>query len=277
MNVYPEKYRKAKSHYPYDWVDSLEKLNFRGPPPQKAFDSQLKRSIMSDEEYEEVLDTYRWLAQREGVVVGALKFEVYHDFYLGIDVRGLVDVIEAFRKVSMKGFGLDPLRFVSLPSYSWECMLKKTGAIIELLEDEEMFKFYEKGKQGGISYVWKRESEQKLYSEEEKEGGDEETRVHVVDANALYGSCMSRKLAVGDHRWLTEAELGRFTKEYILSKDWEAENYSFNLEVDIIIPKEMHDYLRDYPAPYMNVLKSDLSDDTKTSMGRDGDHQKTTL
>ena len=44
----------------------------------------------------------------------------------------------------MKSFGLDPAYFISLPAYSWECMLKTTGIKLDLLTDIDIYTFCKK-------------------------------------------------------------------------------------------------------------------------------------
>ena len=78
-------------------------------------------------------------------------FRDYHDVYLHIDVLGLADVFEMFRKISMRDYGLDPLHYYTLPGYSWDTMLKKTGVELELFTDPDKYLFVEFGIRGGVS------------------------------------------------------------------------------------------------------------------------------
>ena len=43
---------EPKGLFPYQWVDSLDKLKFESLPPQEAFYSTLKKECISDEDYE---------------------------------------------------------------------------------------------------------------------------------------------------------------------------------------------------------------------------------
>ena len=43
---------EPKGFFPYQWVDSLDKLKFESLPPQEAFYSTLKQECISDEDYE---------------------------------------------------------------------------------------------------------------------------------------------------------------------------------------------------------------------------------
>jgi len=69
------------------------------------------------------------------------------------DVLLLADVFENFRKVCLDKYGLDPAHYYSSPGFSWDALLKKTGVELELLADQDMHLFIERGIRGGISMV----------------------------------------------------------------------------------------------------------------------------
>ena len=54
----------------------------------------------------------------------------YHDHYLKTDVLLLADVFEAFRKVCLENYSLDPAWHFTSPGLAWDVMLKITGAKI---------------------------------------------------------------------------------------------------------------------------------------------------
>ena len=66
------------------------------------------------------------------------------------DVLLLADVFENFREVAMSNYELDPAHYYTLPGYSWDCMLKKTGVRLDLLTDYDMHLFVEKGLRGDL-------------------------------------------------------------------------------------------------------------------------------
>ena len=68
----------------------------------------------------------------------------YHDFYLKTDVLLLADVFEAFRKVCLENYRLDPAWYFTSPRLAWDAMLKKTGVKLELLTDIYMLLFYKR-------------------------------------------------------------------------------------------------------------------------------------
>jgi len=85
-------------------------------PTQKDYDNDLEEKECTDEEYQRVLEVRK-----------RFSFKTYkdeHDTYLKLDVCLLADIFENFRRTCFKSYGLDPIWYVSLPSYSWDTMLK---------------------------------------------------------------------------------------------------------------------------------------------------------
>ena len=96
-----------KGVYPYDYVNSLEKLQETNLPPKEAFYSKLNEEDISDEDYQHaqnVWTTFEMKTMRE-----------YHDLYLESDVLLLADVFENFRKVSLQNYELDPCWYYTAP------------------------------------------------------------------------------------------------------------------------------------------------------------------
>ena len=69
----------------------------------------------------------------------------YHDLYLLTDVLLLSDVMENVRAMAMNYYGLDPTRYIALPSYAWDAMLKQTKIKQELITDMDMCLMVERG------------------------------------------------------------------------------------------------------------------------------------
>ena len=65
----------------------------------------------------------------------------------------LLDVFENFRKMCLKIYHLDPVKFLSAPGLAWQAALKKTEVKLELLTDIDMLLMVEKGIRGGICHV----------------------------------------------------------------------------------------------------------------------------
>ena len=74
----------------------------------------------------------------------------YHDLYPKSDKLLLTDVFKNFRKISLKIYDLDPVKFLSAPGLPWQAALKKTDIKVESLSNIDMLLMIEKGIRGGI-------------------------------------------------------------------------------------------------------------------------------
>ena len=63
------------------------------------------------------------------------KLGEYHDLYLKSGTLLLTDVFENFRKMCLKVYHLDPVKFLSAPWLAWQAAFKKTKVKLELLTD----------------------------------------------------------------------------------------------------------------------------------------------
>ena len=91
---------KRKGVYPYEWLDSIDKLNETQLPPKKAFFSKLTGQGISNKDYEH--------AQKVWKTFDMKTMRDYHNLYNKTDVLLLADVFENFRKVCKKNYDLDP-------------------------------------------------------------------------------------------------------------------------------------------------------------------------
>ena len=85
-------------------------------------------------------------------------------------------------------------------------MLSITKVELELISDENMSLFFEKGTGGGVSYIFKRCSKAnnkylKLY-----EPKQETKHIIYLEANNLYGFTMSKSLSADGFRWTDPKE-----------------------------------------------------------------------
>ena len=68
----------------------------------------------------------------------------YHDLYLKTDVLLLCDVFEKLISQELQYYGLDCSHCISLPSFSWDSMLKMTGVSLGKVSDIYVYLFLEK-------------------------------------------------------------------------------------------------------------------------------------
>ena len=134
---------KRKGLFPYEWFDSFDKLAETSLPARHEWSSRLKRAFLSKKEFLKLQET--WDA------FGMKTFKDWHDFYLSIDVDGLTDVFEEFRRMCLETYKLDPLHYFTAPGLFNDALYKLTGQRVELFSDIDMYNFCEKGIRGGLS------------------------------------------------------------------------------------------------------------------------------
>ena len=225
---------KKKGQFPYEWFDDIEKLKLPiGELKREYFDNELTLSKLNDKEWEDIL----YIIEKLDIKT----FQEYHDFYLNIDVYGLADVFENFRKTTLEYYKLEPCNYVGAPSLSWDAMLLMTGVELDLLKDSDMYLFFERGIRGGQSVIFnKYAAANNKYMEDYDEDMDN-TFISYLDANNLYGHAMNRPLPYKDFKWVDSISI-----DTIMSYD-ENSDIGYTLEVDLHYPKELHDLHNDYP------------------------------
>ena len=139
---------KCKGVYPYDYLDSLDRLAETQLPPKEAFYSKLNDEHISNEDYEH--------AQKVWEAFDCKTLKDYHDLYLESDVLLLTDVFETFRDLCMTNYKPDPAWYYTAPGLAWDAALKMTKVELEMLTDIEMLDMFEEGIRGGISSIMHR-------------------------------------------------------------------------------------------------------------------------
>ena len=216
---------EKKGIYPYEYMDSFEKFKERKLPDIECFFSSLKDCGISEEEYSRACKVWKIFEIR--------NLGMHHDLHLKTDVLLLCDVLEKLINQGLKYYGLDCSHYVSLPSFSWDAMLKFTGVRLEKVDDIDVHLFLEKGMRGGVSYISKRYSK-----------SDKNTQLLYLDFNNLYGCAMRcNYLPYGSFRWLCQKEIDDFK----LGSISENSLVGYILEVDLKYCWNFHDLHNDYP------------------------------
>ena len=217
-----------KGVYPYNYMNTLEKLKETELPPKEAFYSKLNDEGISDKDYTH--------AQRVWKAFGMKTLEDYHNLYNKLDVLLLADVFENFRDICIKNYNLDPAHFYTAPGLAWDAALKITKVELELLSDIDMLLMVEKGIRGGVSMVSNRYGKaNNKYMGNSFDDTKPSTYITYLDANNLYGWAISESLPTHGFKWMNKNEL----------ETWE--KHSCILEVDLEYPKSLHDLHNDYP------------------------------
>ena len=219
---------KRKGVYPYEWLDSVERLNETQLPSKDAFYSKLNGQGISNEDYVH--------AQKVWKAFNMKSMRDYHNLYNLTDVLLLADVFEKFRKLCKKNYDLDPCWYYTVPGLAWDACLKITKINLELLTDPDMLLMFEKGVRGGVSMICTRHSKaNNKYMGKKFDASKLFMYIMYLDDNNLYGYAMCKKLPTGGFKWMTEEEL----------KEWRS--YPCVLEVDLEYSKELHDLHNEYP------------------------------
>ena len=217
----------GKGIYPYEYMNDWNRLKETTLSPKEAFYSKLNMSGASDRDYEH--------ARRVWAEFGINNLGEYHDLYPKTDVILLANVFEAFRKVCLDNYGLDPAHFYTAPGLAWKACLKKTRIRLELLLDPDMLLMFKQGIRGGITqsvHRWAKANNPYMGS---KYGPCKPTRyLQYLDANNLYGWAMSQPLPAGGFKWVDV-------------KPDEISKLVNSSEVDVRYPRELHDYHNDLP------------------------------
>ena len=227
---------KQKGHYPYEYMDSVEKFKDKKPPPRKAFYSKLSGRGITEKDYKHVLNVWNSFNME--------TMKDYHNLYNDSDVLLLADVFENFRDICLKIYGLDPVHYFTAPGLAWDACLKMTGINLELLSDPDMLLMFEKGIRGGISIISNRYGEAKNKYMKCFNKNKLATFLLYLDANNLYGCAMSEMLPTHGFKWLTDKEINNLYNNQVV-QIWE--KTPCILEVDLEYSKELHDLHNDYP------------------------------
>ena len=243
----------SKGIYPYDFIDSFDKLNTVGLPSKDSFYSRLTDSKINDKDYK--------TAQQNYEILKCKSFMDYHKYYLTSDVLLLTDIWYNFKNLCMDIYKLDPIYYYTAPSLSWDAFLKLSKVELELLTNLEMFEFVESSIRGGLSQISTRYAQAnnpKVKNEKYKyDSSKESSQIIYLDANNLYGWSMIQHLPYKSFQWNNDV----WTKEKILEIDDKA-NKGYLFEVDLSIHNDLHDFFNNYtPLPVnKSVVIADVND-----------------
>ncbi|XP_025271320.1 uncharacterized protein LOC112639960 [Camponotus floridanus] len=222
-----------KGVFPYEYVDSVERLRATRLPPRESFYSSLTGDIVSESDYAHATRVWK-------------RFSVetlgeYSDLYLKTNVLLLADVFENFRAACLESYGLDPAYYFTLPGYTWDAMLKYTGVRFELLTDIDMMMFVERGIRGGLSQCSNRYARANNKYMSAYDPSRPSIYLMYLDINNLYGWAMCQPLPYERFEWVDDLE------SLDVMSVTENSTVGYILEVDLDYPADAHDAHADLP------------------------------
>jgi hypothetical protein len=216
-------------------------------PPKDCFYSKLNEQGISDVEYCKAQTIWNTFACK--------TLHDYHDIYLKSDVLLLSDVFEAFRLMSLNKYKLDPVHYYTLPSLSWDALLKLTKVKLDLISDPEIYLFLENNIRGGVSMISKRYAKANNPFVDGYDETKPNTWLVYLDANNLYGYSMQQSLPQSNFRFLSDEEISQLDLDTVADES----SKGYILEVDMAYPKELHDSHNCYPlAPEKLKIKPEM-------------------
>ncbi|XP_065370870.1 uncharacterized protein LOC135963015 [Calliphora vicina] len=249
---------KRKGVFPYDYLDSVNRLKETQLPSQSFFFNKLTNESCSVDDYKHAENV--WYTFNCNTILDYLLL------YLKADVLLLCDIFESFRKVCKNIYNLDPCQYYTTPGLSWDAMLKTTEIDLELLTDINMYNFIVRGIRGGIVQCSKRHSEANNKYVSDYDSTKESNYLIYLDVNNLYGYAMSQYLPYKNFEWVENFE------NFNLNDVKYNSPIGYILEVDLEYPSTLHDNHNDLPFCAENKknenmkqtkLITDLNDKTK--------------
>lgn len=227
-----------KGVFPYDYLDSEQKLQDKQLPPREKFYNSVLFKDCTSEDYS--------FAQKIWTKFKCKTLKDYLELYLKVDVLLLADIFENFRSLCRGIYKLDPAQYFTTPGLSWDAMLKMTQIELELITDKEMYNFIKYSMRGGLVQCSNRYS--RANNKYMKDFNPELSSKYLIylDANNLYGWAMCNKLPTGDFKWLTTVPSNVDRYQHFL-KELNESQYGYILEVDLDYPMEIHDAHNDLP------------------------------
>lgn len=262
-----EKYDMCrKTEFPYNFLDSEERLEFPQVPPKEGFFSDLTQTGISDESYEAV--KLFWDEQKFNNLGKMLRFYNIHDSVI------LCDAILTSRNFLLEKTSLCYLHYTTMPSYSWDAWLFISKAQIPYLKDPSMVTYFESMKIGGLSQVLSSYVEWKNpWLNNVGPNTEYYTQAAFLDLNQSYPSAMAGQIATSGFEWMSRGELDEVVDPVWLSQyDPNVSDRAYFLTCHLRYPPELHARDRSFALipEHVEICYEQLSPVTKHAMEANG-------
>ena len=157
----------------------------------------------------------------------------YHDLYLKCEALLLADVfLKKIGNNSLKNHGPSSTHYLSALGLSWDAMLKMTKNELELITDPDLYIFFEKGTEDGISYISNRYSKSNNNCLKYYDPKPESKHIMYLNANNLHGYAMSKFLPTSRFKW-------KDPKEFNLNKYTSNSSKGCVIKIDLEYSREL--------------------------------------
>ena len=211
---------------------SFERLPEPQLPPKDAFYSSLTEEDISQRDYTH--------AQRVLNHFDTTYFKHYHNFGLLTDVLLLAKVLENFRDLWLRPYGLDSAHNYTSPGLSWRAAFKMTDMKLNLPTDIDQNLFINEGIRGGVVLISHRYARANAPDMENYHASKRNSYIMYLNANNLYGWAMSQPLHTSNFKWFTDKKMEELdvkmvsddsSSRYILECDFVVKYYLYHLSI----------------------------------------------
>ena len=250
--------KEVKGHFPYEWFDSVEKLEHKELPPKSAFYSKLKDTNITDEDYKRCLGV--WKDNNMNTMRDFLKW------YNNLDVSPMVEAITKMRQFYINK-NIDLFKDgITVPGLSNKIMFNSieddTKFSLFSQENKDIYYLLKNSIVGGPSIVFNRYHEKNKTKLRDRKHGKVCKKVIGFDANALYLWALGLLMPTGDptqkiyENGTTPNELTQ-----ILSDIKNDKLFGF-IELDIHTPEHLKTKFSEFTPIFKNTIirEQDIGD-----------------
>ena len=220
----------------YSYLSSTQKLSEESLPDKEDFYDDLREKDITDSDYNHALKVFE-------------KFECtdlksYLNLYVKSDVLLLADIFETWRKMCFKDYGLEVVKYLSLPSYAWDALFYKSGIELELITSVDQYNFIESSIRGGLCCASYKHAVANNKYLSDYDPNESHSYIILFDVVSLYATIMAKSpLPYGQFRWLTRGEIDQLDIMNINPKG----EQGYFMEVSLEYGKEIMDRTKYFP------------------------------
>ncbi len=226
-----------KGIYFYEYIKDFKMFEETEFPSRDSFYNSLTEESISLEDYCYGRMIYKKFCKTLGC---------YHDLYNAVDTLLLADVMEHFRRLTIKFYSIDPGHYFTLSSFTWDAALKMTGAQLENLTSIQMYQMFEGNLRGGVSMITQRYAKSNNKYLKNYNVNKPSSYILSLDCNNLYGKSLRSFLPISDFKFMKRSQINKITTAEIMQWNDEAPT-GYVLMVDLKYPSKLHMRDSDYP------------------------------